>query len=86
MPTERFTIDARDWLATGRVRVRENGELTPGRFHTLPQAQAWINLKLDKAAKANGPQTGMPGRARAYLLPADLWESIVRNGAPDAGH
>lgn len=65
---ERFTIDPFEWVETGKIRVRDNGELLPGKFHNVAQAIEWINLKLDKLAKSSPSQTGMRGRARAYLL------------------
>lgn len=73
MVTTRFTC-----AYEGRhARVRDNGELLPARFHTIGQAIDWINHKLDKIAKANPPQTGMRGRARAHLLPDNIAEHML---------
>lgn len=84
MLAQRFTIDPTP-DANGKVRVRDMGVLTTGHFHTAPQAQAWIDQRVDRLIRASAP-SGMPGRARAHLITPALLDTMLRNGQPDAGY
>lgn len=91
---DRFTISTDEWVATGKIRVLDNGVLTPGRFHTVEQAQSWIEHKLnppqpeleERVRRILRLNSYMPGRARSYLITPELLSHMRRMVLPNAGY
>lgn len=77
----RFTIETGP---TGKVRVLDAGQPTTGRFHTVEQAQTWIDQRVDRLIRVSA-RSGMPGRAKAHLITPALIAAMIRNAQPDAG-